>query len=105
MATSFHDVKIRDMHRCIQLLKLLSPFSAIASLFAQSLAVLTNEWLYTEELMPNPRFQKINMSTSAEFLSKYTFSGLWILCQNERKFAIELLLILLDRKVTLQLEQ
>lgn len=82
MATPFHDVKIEDMHRCIQVLRLLSPFSAIGSLFAQSVALLTNEWLYTEELMPNPKFQKLNISTD-EFLSKNTVSGLWIICQNE----------------------
>ncbi|XP_053212271.1 uncharacterized protein LOC128395812 [Panonychus citri] len=70
-------------HRSIRLLKLLTSLSALGSLFAQSIAIFTNEWLYSEELMNNPEFKKYNMSAAVEHLSKFTVSGLWILCQNE----------------------
>ncbi|XP_015789671.1 uncharacterized protein LOC107366557 [Tetranychus urticae] len=70
-------------HRSIRILKLLTSFSALGSLFAQSIAIFTNEWLYSEELMNNPEFKKYNMSAASEHLSKFTVSGLWILCQNE----------------------
>ncbi|RWS13734.1 hypothetical protein B4U79_14700, partial [Dinothrombium tinctorium] len=69
--------------RSLRILKILTPISAIGSIISQCIALFTNKWLYSEELMPNQDYRKFNMSSEFEYLSKYTVSGLWILCKNE----------------------
>ncbi|XP_074604586.1 stargazin-like protein [Brevipalpus obovatus] len=68
--------------RSVKILKILTPLSALGSLIAHCVSVFTNEWLYSEESMPNPVFNKTNLNAEPEFLSKHTVSGLWILCQS-----------------------
>lgn len=66
----------------VRLLRLLTPLTALGSLVAQGVALFTDRWLQSEELMPNPRY---NGTGDKEYLSKFTFSGLWKLCYNDRK--------------------
>ncbi|RWS30285.1 hypothetical protein B4U80_07742 [Leptotrombidium deliense] len=63
--------------RSLRVLQLLTPISAVGSLVSQGIALFTNEWLYSEELMPNTEYRKFNMSPELEYLSKFTISGLW----------------------------
>ena len=72
-------------YRSIRILRLLTPLSAIASFVAQGITVLTNEWLHTTELMPNKNYEKFTMPSELEYNKKFTVSGLWQLCHNERK--------------------
>lgn len=69
--------------RSIRILRLLTPLAAIGSLVAEGIALLSNEWLHTEELMNNPHYKKFNMSADFEYLAKVTVSGLWQLCHND----------------------
>lgn len=62
------------------------PIAAIISSIAHAIAFFSNEWLYTVELMPNEHYEKFKMPSEMEFLKKFTSSGLWILCNNERNF-------------------
>jgi thiamine kinase-like enzyme len=70
----------------IRLLRLLTPLSAIASSVAQGIALLSNEWLHTIELMNNKDYQKFSMPPEMEYHEKITVSGLWQLCHNDRKY-------------------
>lgn len=73
-------------YRAVQLLRCVTPLAALASLIAQGVALLTNEWLFSEEMITNPSYVKFNMSPELEYHSKYTISGLWRLCCNEREY-------------------
>lgn len=73
-------------YRAVQLLRVLTPLAALASLVAQGVALFTNEWLYSEEMITNPNYVKFNMSPDLEYNSKFTISGLWRLCCNEREY-------------------
>lgn len=70
----------------IRALRFLTPLSAISSSIVQAIAIFTNDWLYTEEFMPNENYEKFKMPPEMEYLRKYTSSGLWVLCHNERKY-------------------
>ncbi|XP_018496766.1 voltage-dependent calcium channel gamma-5 subunit [Galendromus occidentalis] len=64
----------------VRLLRLLTPLTALGSLVAQGVALFTDRWLQSEELMPNPRY---NGTGDKEYLSKFTISGLWKICFND----------------------
>lgn len=72
--------------RSIRTLRLLMPLVAMISLLTQSVAIITNDWLYTIESMPNSNYETFSMPAEMEFLKKSTSSGLWTLCYNQRKF-------------------
>lgn len=67
------------------LLKCITPLTAIGCLILQSVSLFTPSWIITQELMNNPNYVKFNMSVDHEYLDKNTSSGLWVICQNERK--------------------
>lgn len=71
--------------KSIRALKLMMPIVAVISLMTQFIAILTNDWLHTVESIPNTNYQKFGMPMEMEFLKKYTVSGLWSLCYNDRK--------------------
>lgn len=60
----------------------LTPISATVSFLVVIVAMLTNQWLHTEEKMNNPSY---NGTGDKDYLSKMTTSGLWILCYTNRK--------------------
>ncbi|XP_067118741.1 voltage-dependent calcium channel gamma-5 subunit-like [Centruroides vittatus] len=76
--------------RCLRILSLLS---AIISLVAQGIALCSNCWLHSEELMANPKY---NGTGDREYLSKFTVSGLWKLCFNDPVNASEVHCINID---------
>lgn len=69
----------------VRLLRLLTPLTALGSLVAQGVALFTDRWLQSVELMPNPRY---NGTGDKEYLSKFTISGLWKICFNDRKLSL-----------------
>lgn len=60
----------------------LTPISATVSFLVVIVAMLTNQWLHTEEKMNNPSY---NGTGDKDYLSKMTISGLWMLCFTNRK--------------------
>lgn len=66
----------------VRALRVLTPASALASLVANAIALCSNSWLHSTELMPNPFY---NGSGDREQLAKNTVSGLWKMCFNERE--------------------
>ncbi|XP_014273280.3 voltage-dependent calcium channel gamma-5 subunit [Halyomorpha halys] len=58
-------------------LQVMAPLTASITLAIVAVAISTNQWLLTEEKMPNPSY---NGSGENEYLSKITVSGLWTLC-------------------------
>ncbi|XP_077526853.1 stargazin-like protein [Haemaphysalis longicornis] len=64
----------------VRALRVLTPASALASLVANAIALCSNSWLHSTELMPNPFY---NGSGDREQLAKNTVSGLWKMCFNE----------------------
>ncbi|KAF8793217.1 hypothetical protein HNY73_004727 [Argiope bruennichi] len=64
----------------LSLLRALTLIAASVALAAQAIAICSNAWLYSIELMPNPRY---NGTGDREHLSKHTVSGLWRLCYND----------------------
>ncbi|XP_037570766.1 voltage-dependent calcium channel gamma-7 subunit [Dermacentor silvarum] len=64
----------------VRALRVLTPASALASLVANAIALCSNSWLHSTELMPNPSY---NGSGDREQLAKNTVSGLWKICFNE----------------------
>lgn len=62
---------------------ILTPFAATMSLTMVAIAILTNQWLHTDEKMKNPAY---NGTGEKDYLSKLTVSGLWTLCYTNRKF-------------------
>ncbi|GIY74680.1 hypothetical protein CDAR_164911 [Caerostris darwini] len=67
----------------LSLLRALSVMAASVALAAQAIAVCSNAWLHSVELMPNPRY---NGTGDREHLSKHTVSGLWRICYNDREY-------------------
>ncbi|KAH8037946.1 hypothetical protein HPB51_019298 [Rhipicephalus microplus] len=68
----------------VRALRVLTPASALASLVANAIALCSNSWLHSTELMPNPSY---NGSGDREQLAKNTVSGLWKICFNERELS------------------
>lgn len=71
----------------VRALRVLTPASALASLVANAIALCSNSWLHSTELMPNPFY---NGSGDREQLAKNTVSGLWKMCFNERELPLSL---------------
>ncbi|KAF5270545.1 hypothetical protein FQR65_LT05443 [Abscondita terminalis] len=61
----------------ISCLWVLTPLAATVSILVVLVAMLTNQWLHTEEKMNNPSY---NGTGEKDYLSKCTISGLWMLC-------------------------
>lgn len=66
----------------LSILWILTPLTATVSVLAVLVAILTNQWLHTEEKMNNPSY---NGTGEKDYLSKMTVSGLWMLCFTNRK--------------------
>ncbi len=73
-----------DLDVAIRLLRLLTPMAASSALSTVAVGLVTSHWLYSEEKMPNPKFNRTG-DPELEFLSKFTTSGLWDLCYINRK--------------------
>lgn len=72
-----------DLELAIRLLRLLTPMAASLALATVSVGLVTAHWLYSEEKMPNPKFNRTG-DPELEYLSKFTVSGLWNLCYINR---------------------
>jgi hypothetical protein len=66
----------------VKVLWVATPVTATVSLVSVIVAMTTNEWLRSQELMPN---KDVNATADNKFLPKFTVSGLWTLCYTERK--------------------
>lgn len=66
----------------LSILWVLTPLTATVSIVVVLVAILTNQWLHTEEKMNNPSY---NGTGEKDYLSKMTVSGLWMLCFTNRK--------------------
>lgn len=66
----------------------LTPLAATVSIVIVVVAILTNQWLHTEEKMNNPVY---NGTGEKDYLSKLTVSGLWTLCHTNREYIVYLL--------------
>ncbi|KAK2728121.1 hypothetical protein QYM36_008563 [Artemia franciscana] len=64
----------------VKILFVLTPVTATVALFSVLTGVMTSAWLYSEEKFPNPKFNNTGDEGDDEYISKYTASGLWILC-------------------------
>lgn len=62
---------------------IITPLAAACSVASVAIAILTNQWLHTDEKMKNPAY---NGTGERDYLSKLTVSGLWTLCYTNRKF-------------------
>ena len=69
----------------LMILRCTAPLLVSLTIAVQSVSILTPDWIITQELMNNPDYIKFNMSVDDEYLDKNTSSGLWVICQNERK--------------------
>lgn len=67
----------------LSVLWVLTPLAATISVVVVIVAMLTNQWLHTEEKMNNPSY---NGTGEKDYLSKMTISGLWMFCFTNRKF-------------------
>ncbi|CAG0879649.1 unnamed protein product [Cyprideis torosa] len=67
----------------VRVLWLATPVTATLSLVTVTVAMATNQWLHSEELMENPEY---NGTVGPEYISKFTVSGLWNLCQTNHLF-------------------
>ncbi|KAF5285890.1 hypothetical protein FQA39_LY04351 [Lamprigera yunnana] len=65
----------------ISCLWVLTPLAATVSILVVLVAMLTNQWLHTEEKMNNLSY---NGTGEKDYLSKCTISGLWMLCFTNR---------------------
>ncbi|XP_059471842.1 uncharacterized protein LOC132194538 isoform X2 [Neocloeon triangulifer] len=61
----------------VNILWFLTPLTATIAMILVAIAMTTNQWLNTEEKMPNSNY---NGTGERNYLSKYTVSGLWSLC-------------------------
>ena len=73
-----------DLDVAIRLLRITTPMWATIAFASMTVGLVTNAWLYSEEKMPNQHFNRTG-DPDLEFLSKYTFSGLWSLCFTNRE--------------------
>lgn len=72
-----------DLDAAIRLLRLLTPLSASMAFVTVAIGLVTGHWLYSEEKMSNPKFNRTG-DPELEYLSKFTVSGLWTLCYTNR---------------------
>lgn len=75
--------RMGPLEAILSCLWVLTPLTATVSLLVVLIAILTNQWLHTEEKMSNPSY---NGTGEKDYLSKLTISGLWMLCFTNRKF-------------------
>ncbi|GJQ72111.1 hypothetical protein Trydic_g3207 [Trypoxylus dichotomus] len=75
---------------------ILTPLTATVSLLVVLVAMLTNQWLHTEEKMHNPSY---NGTGERDYLSKMTISGLWMLCFTNRKYLIRFMHVLYQSNI------
>uniref|UniRef100_A0A0P5RW56 Voltage-dependent calcium channel gamma-5 subunit n=1 Tax=Daphnia magna TaxID=35525 RepID=A0A0P5RW56_9CRUS len=68
-----------DLDAAIRLLRLMTPLSASLAFVTVAIGLVTSHWLYSEEKMSNPKFNRTG-DPELEYLSKFTVSGLWTLC-------------------------
>ncbi|CAB3363918.1 Hypothetical predicted protein [Cloeon dipterum] len=61
----------------VNILWFLTPLTATLAMLLVAIAMTTNQWLHTEEKMPNSNY---NGTGERNYLPKYTVSGLWSLC-------------------------
>lgn len=73
-----------DLDAAIRLLRLLTPLSASLAFITVAIGLVTNHWLYSEEKMSNPKFNRTG-DPELEYISKFTVSGLWTLCYTNRE--------------------
>ena len=73
-----------DLDVAIRLLRITTPMWATIAFASMIVGLITNAWLYSEEKMPNMHFNRTG-DPDLEYLSKYTFSGLWTLCFTNRE--------------------
>lgn len=73
-----------NLELAIRLLRILTPLSASLAFVTVAMGLMTSHWLYSEEKMINAKFNRTG-DPELEFLSKFTVSGLWILCYTNRK--------------------
>lgn len=73
-----------DLDVAIRVLRFLTPISATLAFATVVLGMATGAWLFSEEKIPNPDFNRTG-DPDLEFLSKYTISGLWTLCFTNRE--------------------
>lgn len=69
----------------LSVLWVLTPLAATISVVVVIVALLTNQWLHTEEKMNNPSY---NGTGEKDYLPKMTMSGLWMLCFTNRKYKV-----------------
>ena len=82
-----------DLDVAIRVLRFMTPISATLAFVTVTLGLATSAWLFSEEKIPNPKFNRTG-DPDLEFLSKYTSSGLWTLCfTNRESTAVRVLLI------------
>lgn len=74
-----------DLDVAIRILRLLTPLAASMAMGTVTLGLTTSHWLYSEEKMTNPKFNRTG-DPELEYLSKFTSSGLWTLCYTNREF-------------------
>jgi len=72
-----------NLELAIRLLRILTPLAASLALITVALGLVTTHWLFSEEKMINPKFNRTG-DPELEFLSKFTVSGLWTLCYTNR---------------------
>lgn len=74
------------METTLSCLWILTPLMATISLLVVLIAMLTNQWLHTEEKMANASY---NGTGEREYLSKFTVSGLWMFCYTNREYTFK----------------
>ena len=72
-----------NLELAIRLLRILTPLAASLALVTVAIGLVTAHWLFSEEKMINPKFNRTG-DPELEFLSKFTVSGLWTLCYTNR---------------------
>lgn len=74
--------QLSQVDAAVTCLWVVTPLAATVSVTIVLVALLTNQWLHTEEKMNNPAY---NGTGDKDYLSKLTVSGLWTLCYTNRK--------------------
>lgn len=86
-----------DLDAAIRLLRLMTPLSASLAFVTVAIGLVTSHWLYSEEKMSNPKFNRTG-DPELEYLSKFTVSGLWTLCYTNRNLTFNRLSIVIRIK-------
>jgi hypothetical protein len=76
---------ISVLDTAVNILWVLTPVVATLSLVVVCIAITTNQWLHSEEKMPNANY---NGTGEKIYLSKHTVSGLWTLCYTNREYIL-----------------